>query len=122
MKKELNQTEKFGERLKKIRFEKSLTQIELSKLSGITNVQIARYEKNTAQPSMIVMRKLSKALEVDVEKLAVDFFKSTFDVDDLDISISRMKQLPQDDIIVIKEVIDRFIESREVRSVVINRG
>ena len=111
--------EKFGERLKRIRFEKSLTQIELSRLAGITNVQIARYEKNTAQPSMIVIRKLSKALEVDVEKLAVDLFKSTFDVDELDDSISRMKQLPQDDIIVIKEVIDRFIESRGVRSVVI---
>jgi len=121
MKKELNQMESFGEKLKKIRFEKSLTQIELSRISGITNVQIARYENNTAKPSMIVLKKLSKALEMNVEKLAVDFFKTEFTIDDLDVSISRMKQLPQNDILVIKEVIDRFVESREVRSVVINR-
>ena len=114
--------ERFGERLKKIRFEKSLTQIELSKLSGITNVQIARYENNTAKPSMIVLKKLSKALEIDIEKLGIDMFKPELNVDELDDSISRMKELPHNDLLVIKEVIDRFIESRETRSFVIKQN
>jgi len=72
-------------------------------LTGITNVQIARYEKNTAQPTMMVLRKLSKALDVEFEEM----------------TINRMKQLPTDDILVIKEVMDRFIESRNVRAVVL---
>lgn len=116
MKTQLNEGDKFGQRLKRIRFEKGLTQIELSRLSGITNVQIARYEKNTAQPTMMVIRKLSKALEMEVDELAVDIFKPSFDIGELDVTIDRMKQLPPDDILVIKEVMDRFIESRNVRA------
>ncbi|MBB6107668.1 Helix-turn-helix [Mucilaginibacter lappiensis] len=109
--------ENFGDKLKSIRVEKGLTKIELAHLSGISNVQINRYEKNTAKPSDLIIKKLSRALEMPFEDLAGITLKAKFDFDDLECSLERLKKLPEYDLIIIKEVIDRFTGNKEVKSV-----
>ncbi|MEM9144381.1 MAG: helix-turn-helix transcriptional regulator [Bacteroidota bacterium] len=53
------------ERLKKIRLQQKLTQIGLGQLSGVSNVQIGRYENGLSKPRPKTLDKLAKALEVD---------------------------------------------------------
>ena len=53
-----------GQRLKNKRIEKSMTLIELSKLTGIPNGTLSKYENNKNNPSLENFYSLSKILEV----------------------------------------------------------
>ncbi len=61
-----------GENIKRIRKEKGLTQKELSKSSGVHEVQIARYENDKTKPSIGVLRKLAYALDTYISALIDD--------------------------------------------------
>lgn len=52
-----------GENIKKLRKEKGLTQKRLSELSGVHEVQIARYENGKSKPSVEILKKICEALE-----------------------------------------------------------
>ena len=54
----------FGEKLIKLRLKAKLTTIELAKLSGISQVSILNYERNTALPALSRLQKLAEALGV----------------------------------------------------------
>lgn len=56
-----------GEKLKKLRTAKGLSQSELGKIAGISYVQIGRYEKDINMPSSKIIKKLADALEVDTD-------------------------------------------------------
>jgi transcriptional regulator with XRE-family HTH domain len=56
-----------GIRLKKMRAERNLTQRELAKLSKVSYVQIAKYEKDKSNPTPKVIGKLASALNVPVD-------------------------------------------------------
>ena len=60
---------KFNERLKKFREEKSLTQVQLSELTGISARMIQKYEAGTARPRLDIAEKLAKALNVSADEL-----------------------------------------------------
>ncbi len=53
------------DRLKKIRLEHNLTQVTLGKISGISYVQIGRYESGQSNPRPETLAKLAKVLDVD---------------------------------------------------------
>ncbi len=53
------------ERLKKLRLQNNLTQITLGKISGVSNVQIGRYENGLSKPRPETLAKLAKVLGVD---------------------------------------------------------
>lgn len=56
--------ESFGERLKRLRVEAGLTQMELAKKSGIAQKSISNWEMNDKEPKISSLRKLCKALGV----------------------------------------------------------
>ena len=56
----------FGERLKKARLDKKLSQEMLAKLIGVTRNAITNYEKNSNTPTYENMKKLSLILGVDL--------------------------------------------------------
>lgn len=60
---------KFSERLKSLREEKGLTQVQLSSLAGITSRQIQKYEAGSARPRLDAVEKLAKALNVTPDTL-----------------------------------------------------
>lgn len=54
-------------KLKELRKQRNLTQHELSRLSGVSNVYISELEKNeTKKPSLDIMQKLASALKVSL--------------------------------------------------------
>ena len=62
--------ESFGERLKKIRKLRNITQLELTQLSGVAQSSISQYESSkTRTPTIDIARKLAEALDVSVDYL-----------------------------------------------------
>ena len=60
---------KFNERLKKFREDKSLTQVQLSELTGISSRMIQKYEAGTARPRLDAAEKIAKALNITTDEL-----------------------------------------------------
>lgn len=58
-----------GERIKKLRKEKGMTQKELAKKLGISASQIGNYENGYRNPKLSTVRKIAEALEVPVSKI-----------------------------------------------------
>lgn len=58
-----------GERLKELRKERVLTQNMLADLSGVSQVAIARIERNQSEPHASTIRKLARALDVEPSEL-----------------------------------------------------
>lgn len=61
--------ETFGQRLKRIRKEKDLKQVELAKKTGLTKSQIGEYERDIHEPSVSRIEWLCKALNVTASEL-----------------------------------------------------
>ena len=58
-----------GDRLKRQRTRRALTQAELAERAGVTTATVARIERDEIEPRMTTLRKLAQALEVDPAKL-----------------------------------------------------
>lgn len=59
----------FGQRLRELREDKSLSQLELAELSGIHNSQLGRIERNLNSPSAGTVLALARALRVSTDTL-----------------------------------------------------
>lgn len=55
--------------IKEIRIKKNLSQKQLSKISGVSKSYIGEIETNIKMPSILILCKLSDALEVDIKEL-----------------------------------------------------
>lgn len=90
----------FGNYLKKIRKEKGLTLVQLSKLSGVSNPYISQLENGHFKPSLEVIQKLSKGLGLDESVLfyaAGYVFDVNFDQDKEHSIVSELSQEQRDD-------------------------
>ena len=58
-----------GDRLKKLREQRLLTQKMLAERSGLSQVAIARIERNRAEPHFSTIHKLATALDVEPSEL-----------------------------------------------------
>lgn len=56
-------------KIKEIRTEKGLTQKELSELSGVSSSYIGDLERNEKEPTISILCRIAKALEVDIKEL-----------------------------------------------------
>jgi transcriptional regulator with XRE-family HTH domain len=61
-----------GERLKRQRTRRALTQAELAERAGVAVATVARIERNEIEPRMPTLRKLARALDVDPAELVED--------------------------------------------------
>ncbi len=59
----------FGERLKKIRKDKKITQLELSEMIGLSRSSIAQYENDIYEPSIETIELLLNALQINISEL-----------------------------------------------------
>lgn len=105
--------ENFGERLKRFRLKNGLTQRQLAATLDMSNVQIVRYEKNITKPTVAIIKKLSKALEIRYEDLAGDMFENTYAIEEIDHVVERLKRLPQQDIKAAMEVLSNYVRQKE---------
>ena len=58
-----------GNNLKKIREQKKLSQMELSKLSNVPQTTISNIERNIANPTVNTLIAITKSLKIDVNEL-----------------------------------------------------
>jgi transcriptional regulator with XRE-family HTH domain len=61
-----------GERLKRQRTRRALTQAQLAERAGVSTATVARTERDEIEPRMPTLRKLAEALEVDPAELVGD--------------------------------------------------
>ena len=60
---------KLGERIKTIRKEKGMTQVDLGYACDIEKQNMYRIEKGNTNPSILLLKKIAEKLEVDVKEL-----------------------------------------------------
>ena len=58
-----------GDKVKRLRDERALTQEELADKAGLTVAALSRIERNNAEPRPTTRRKLAEALNVDPSEL-----------------------------------------------------
>ncbi len=58
-----------GDKVKRLRDERALTQGELAEKAGLTVAALSRIERNNAEPRPTTRRKLAEALGVDPSEL-----------------------------------------------------
>ena len=58
-----------GEKLRRQRTRRALTQAELAERASVTTATVARIERDEIEPRMTTLRKLARALEVDPAEL-----------------------------------------------------
>ena len=59
-----------GDKIKKLRINKGLTQKQLGDLCGIADSAIRRYESGKVTPKLNTLKKLSYALDISINELA----------------------------------------------------
>lgn len=62
-------TRRFALRLRRVRADRKMSQVDLAKASGVSREYIARLELAQQDPTLGTMQKLAKALKVTVGKL-----------------------------------------------------
>lgn len=63
--------------LKQLRLDRKLSQAQLGKLIGLSDVAICYYEKGKRVPNLPTMKKLANALQVDVQDIINCFIDET---------------------------------------------
>ena len=59
----------FGKNFKFYRQKANLTQKEAAEIIGIKDYQLGNYETNRSQPSLEILKKMSKAYSVSIDKM-----------------------------------------------------
>lgn len=102
----------FAKRLRELRRQKNLTQIELGELVGITGAHIGRYERGSAKkPSAETIKRLAAVLGVSsdylIEGTSENAAKAKIDDQKLLRQFQEIETLPEED----KEVVTKFLEA-----------
>lgn len=109
----------FGERLKKARQEKGISQSELGQIVGIHYTQIGRYESKGVKPAGDVLAKISNALGV-----TSDFLMSGSHHEQAEAALTdrellsqfqRVEQLPNDKKAIVKELLESFLLKYDIQ-------
>ena len=71
-----------GEKIKKYREIKGITQAEIAELLGVSPATVSKYEAGTLEPNIESIKKISELFEVSIDKLLKD---DAFDISKIDI-------------------------------------
>jgi len=108
-----------GERLKKARANKEMSQSELAAAVGIHYTQIGRYENKGAQPAADVLSKIANVLEVSADFLmngsADDMANAHLTDKELLNQFKQIEKLSDKDISVVKTLLDAFITKKKIQ-------
>jgi transcriptional regulator with XRE-family HTH domain len=64
-----NEIIKFGEKLKKVRLKKNLSQGDVARILGVHRSYISGLERGVRNPSLLTVQKVAKALDVNAKNL-----------------------------------------------------
>lgn len=117
-----------GEKIKKLRNEKGISQEELGRLMDVHYTHISRYERSQSAPSVEALKKLARIFEVSTDYLLFDDIGKTAlgDIHDSDLlhQFQELDQLDDDvrgktrfllDAILTQQQINRLATKAEAR-------
>lgn len=104
----------FPQRLVQHRKARQLTQQGLADLASIHITQVQRYEKGEAQPTLEMIRKLSKALTVSADQLLFDEDERGPD-DGLRLQFEALQQFDDDERATAQAVLEGLILKHQAR-------
>ena len=111
-----------GEKLRKLRSEKGLSQTGLERLSGVHCKTLSKYENDRAQPTADTLRKIAQALQVTSDYLIFDNAPrdgiSTLDDLELFEKFKEVEMMSPENRVMIKNMIDALLIKSKVESVI----
>lgn len=110
---------KFGDNVKKIRVEKNISQQELADIVGIHSTHVSRYERNMAQPSVEIAKKMAEALNVTVDTLIYgqqdEKAKNNLKDNDLLNLFTKVQLLDKQDLTAVKSMLKAYIFQKDTQ-------
>lgn len=111
---------KFGDNVKKIRVEKNISQQELADIVGIHSTHVSRYERNMAQPSVEIAKKMAEALNVSVDTLIYgqqdEKAKNNLKDADLLNLFTKVQLLDKQDLTAVKSMLKAYIFQKDTQA------
>src|SRR3972149_2861683 len=104
----------FPHRLAELRKARRLTQQALADVTGISLIQIHRYEAGSSQPTLEALRKLAKALRVSADALVFDQDERGPD-EELKLQFEAVSQFGREEKKAAREVLDALILKHQAR-------
>lgn len=108
---------KFGDNVKKIRVDKNISQQELADIVGIHSTHVSRYERNMAQPSIEIAKKMAEALDVSVDTLIYgqqdEKAKTSLKDTDLLNLFTKIQLLDKQDLNAVKSMLKAYIFQKD---------
>lgn len=113
----------FPQRLRELRKQKKLSQMELAKIVGLHYTHIGRYERGvSAKPSADKLKRMADALDVTsdylIEGATDEVAKARIEDRELLLQFQQVEKLADDDKTVIKKLIDAFLTKKKVQELV----
>ncbi|MEO8380084.1 MAG: RstR family transcriptional repressor [Acidobacteriota bacterium] len=118
----------FGEILKRLRQEKSLSQQELANLIGVHVRQVSKYEMGTSMPTLDRIRRMAETLEVSADELVFGAGKRRAATNTIKhpVLAERLRTLEQmvsrDELRSIIELLDAFIAKKQIDQIAKGRS
>ena len=107
-------TMQLAAKLVQLRKQKVLSQQALADAVGLHVTQIKRYESGAVQPSLEALKKIAVSLGVTTDSLLFDDVERGPD-DELRLQFEAVSQLPPEERIVVKEVLESLIIKYQAR-------
>ncbi|MBN2257936.1 MAG: helix-turn-helix transcriptional regulator [Anaerolineaceae bacterium] len=112
----------FSHRLRELRKQKNLSQNELGVKAGIHFTHISQYERGLSLPAMDTLKRLATALEVTADYLmegkADEAARVSFEDREFLNMFKELENLPDEDKIVIKRLIEAFLTRQKIQKMV----
>ena len=111
---------KFGDNLKKIRTDKNISQQELADIINVHYTHVSRYERNLAQPSIEVVKKIAAALDISIDTLIYgqqdEKAKNNLKDADLLNLFTKVQQLDKQDLNTVKSLLKAYIFQKDTQA------
>jgi transcriptional regulator with XRE-family HTH domain len=109
----------FGERLRELRKQRSLSQTELGEITGLHFTNISRYERNLSQPGAETLKRIADSLSIPSDYLMAgtveEAAKAHFEDRELLNQFKEVDRLPDDKKQFIKRVLDALLVKEKLR-------
>ena len=113
----------FGQRLRVLRKQKSLSQTELGELTDLHFTNISRYERELSQPGAAALGKLASVLGVSSDYLMAgtveEAAKANFEDRELLNQFKEVDRLPEDKKEFVKRVLDALLVKEKIRNLAV---
>jgi len=113
----------FGERLRQLRMQRGLSQVDLAKMAGVNSNHISRYERGDSKPTARYLKILADCLEVSTDYLydGIEEDAAVADLKDRELveMFKKVDTLSQDEKDLVKKFIDLVLTKHGIQKLAV---